>query len=732
MEFKFRPGRAAGRESGPRKGILQGPAIDPSPGERYNQMMKDRRIRPIIILLAVLTAIPAGTAFGQARKKTPADLPEAYRRWIQEEVVYIISPKERDVFLQLENDRERESFIKAFWRQRDPTPDTEKNEFREEHYRRIAYVNQWFGRDTSTAGWRTDQGRVYITLGEPKEIQRFENVAEIRPVIIWFFDGLGDRGLPSQFNIVFFKPEGKLEYQIYSPVKDGPQRLLRFYEGDATEVQTAYYQLIGIEPSVAAVSLTLIPGDTSFAGAPSVATEIMLSQNLPASGYMKVKDDYAEKLLRYKDIIEVDYTSNIIDNESLLGVFLDAGGQAFVHLALEPSRLNFEAGAQGFHTEMEIEGRIYDAANPARTVYQFSRTVPLDVNQAQLAAIRNKLFSYQDLFPLIPGRFKMSLLWKNRVSREFTSFEATIVVPGKDEFALLQPVLANKADKSSPHRGATKAFLLNGIQLVPSPRNDFQQSDTLSVFSQMANPPADVREGGSVEYAVLRDGQVFKSFVRSVADYPDRAGFYEEIPLADYPPANYQLRITVRDSAGRGRLTGQANFYITPMLSLVRPFVVSLPHAASTDPASLHILGQEYLAMDDVARAKPLLLAAYQGEPGEARYALDYAGLMLRDKDFAGVLALAAPFLADDRRWDFLLVAARAHQGAGQLEPAIVRFKEYLAHFGTNLEVLNAIGDCYFNLGNIPEALVAWERSLQLNGNQPQLKEKVAALKDKK
>jgi len=694
--------------------------------------MKNRRIRPIIILLAVLTAISAGSAAGQTRKKSPADLPEAYRRWVQEEVVYIISPKERDVFLQLENDRERESFIKAFWRQRDETPDTEKNEFREEHYRRIAYVNQWFGRDTATAGWRTDQGRVYIMLGEPKEIQRFENVPEIRPVIIWFFDSMGDRGLPSQFNIVFFQPEGKIEYVIYSPIKDGPQKLLKFYEGDATNAQNAYYKLINIEPAVASVSMTLIPGDSSYAGAPSVATEIMLSQSLPASGYQKVKDDYAEKLLRYKDIIEVDYSANYIGNESTMGVFLDPSGQAFVHLALEPSRLNFEAGAQGFHTEMEIEGRISDAANPARTVYQFNRSIPFDVNQAQLIAIRNKLFSYQDLFPLIPGRYKMSLLWKNRVSREFTSFEATIVVPAKDEFALLQPILANKADKSSPHRGATKAFLLNGIQLVPSPRNDFQQSDTLSVFSQMANPPADVREGGAIEYAVLRDGQVFKSFVRNVADYPDRATFYEEIPLADYPPANYQLRITVRDAARRSRLTGQVDFYITPMLSLARPFVVSLPHAASTDPESQHILGLEYLAMDDAVKAKPLLQAAHLGEPGESRYALDYAGLLLRDKDYTGVQSLAAPFLADDRKWDFLQITAKAHQGAGELEPAIVRYKEYLAHFGTNIEVLNAIGDCYFNLGNAAEALVAWERSLQINGNQPQLKEKVAALKDKK
>jgi GWxTD domain-containing protein len=92
-----------------------------------------------------------GAEAQQAKKKSPKDLPLQYRRWLEEEVVYIISPKERDVFLQLEADRERETFMKAFWKQRDETPDTEKNEFREEHYRRITYANQWFGRDTPTA-----------------------------------------------------------------------------------------------------------------------------------------------------------------------------------------------------------------------------------------------------------------------------------------------------------------------------------------------------------------------------------------------------------------------------------------------------------------------------------------------------------------------------------------------------------------------------------------------------
>ncbi|GAH08731.1 unnamed protein product, partial [marine sediment metagenome] len=98
------------------------------------------------------------------------DLPPSYRKWLEEEVVYIITPKEKEVFLQLEGDRERDMFVDAFWKVRDPEPSTPKNEFREEHYGRINYANLWFGRGTPTQGWRTDMGRIHIILGEPNSI----------------------------------------------------------------------------------------------------------------------------------------------------------------------------------------------------------------------------------------------------------------------------------------------------------------------------------------------------------------------------------------------------------------------------------------------------------------------------------------------------------------------------------------------------------------------------------
>ncbi len=96
------------------------------------------------------------------------ELSRPYKKWLDEDVVWIITDEERAAFKQLSNDEERDNFIEAFWQRRDPTPDTEENEYKEEHYQRIAYANEHFA--AGVPGWKTDRGRMYIVFGKPDEI----------------------------------------------------------------------------------------------------------------------------------------------------------------------------------------------------------------------------------------------------------------------------------------------------------------------------------------------------------------------------------------------------------------------------------------------------------------------------------------------------------------------------------------------------------------------------------
>ena len=103
----------------------------------------------------------------QAEDRLRKELASPYNKWLDEEVRWIISDEERTAFKRLQTDDEKQAFIEQFWLRRDPTPDTEENEFKEEHYRRIAWANDRFA--SGIPGWKTDRGQIYIKFGPPDE-----------------------------------------------------------------------------------------------------------------------------------------------------------------------------------------------------------------------------------------------------------------------------------------------------------------------------------------------------------------------------------------------------------------------------------------------------------------------------------------------------------------------------------------------------------------------------------
>ena len=189
-------------------------------------------------MLALAAVVSAGGAFAQggdkgnqkptedistkARNVKP-ELKEAYKRWLNTDVDYIITKEEKRAFLALQTDEERENFIENFWRRRDPNPDTEENEYREEYYERIAYANEHF--TSGIPGWRTDRGRIYIAWGKPDSVESHAGggaydrpiwegggTTTTYPFEIWYYrhlDGVGD-GL----EIEFVDPTGTGEYRL--------------------------------------------------------------------------------------------------------------------------------------------------------------------------------------------------------------------------------------------------------------------------------------------------------------------------------------------------------------------------------------------------------------------------------------------------------------------------------------------------------------------------------------
>jgi GWxTD domain-containing protein len=683
-----------------------------------------------ILFLCFLLIFTTALSPSPQKKKSSKDLPPQYRKWLQEEVVYIITPKEKEVFLQLETDREREIFIEAFWKARDPYPNTPENEFKKEHYRRISYANQWFGREGPGEGWRTDMGRIYIILGEPQSVDKFENDSEVYPVVIWFYQGMGEYGLPDSFSVVFFKKSGLGVYELYSPVKYGPQSLIIHYKGDPADYLSAYSQLYEIQPTIAAVSLTMLPGESGQIASPSIASEILMTAKIPSAPYQKVKDSYAEKLLQYKDIIEVDYTANYIDNDASAQIIQDKSGIFFVHYLIEPKKLTFEQVGDKFRAHLEVNGKVADLQG--NMIYQYERSVPIDFERDQLENIRAKLFSFQDMFPLVEGNYKLTILLKNTVSKEFTSAEKDLSVPDPSGLRFSQLVLANKVIRNSEYRGKNKPFLVAGVQLVPSPRNDFSQQDALFLYFQISGLTRDLLETGYLEYSLLKEGEKVLSLTKNVRDYQDKLNFLEEFSLANLTSAYYQIKVSLFDQDKKEVLSEKNDFYVSHLPSLPRPWVLSIPMPSSENPVYANILGNQFLNKGDVEKAKRLLDEAYNKSPQSKKFALDYCRILALDKKYQRVKEVAAPFLRGNERYEFLATAGQSSQALGEAAEAISYYKEYLAHYGTNIQILNSIGECYYQLGDLEEALIAWEKSLEISPKQEKIKKMIDAIRAKK
>jgi GWxTD domain-containing protein len=165
-------------------------------------------MRRAFLLLTLVTLACSPAVSGQQQSPAApcapaaADVKSAYQRWLDEDVAYIITDQERRAFLLLSDDASRERFITAFWQRRDPNPATPENEYRDEHYRRIAFANQNFAFGCA-AGWRTDRGRIYIKFGKPDQVRKTSQGE------VWVYNYAAKQGTTGSLEIEFVSsPDG--------------------------------------------------------------------------------------------------------------------------------------------------------------------------------------------------------------------------------------------------------------------------------------------------------------------------------------------------------------------------------------------------------------------------------------------------------------------------------------------------------------------------------------------
>ena len=680
----------------------------------------------------MIFAILAGLVLpGLTAEKTP--LPEGHRKWLDEEVVYLIKSLEREVFLKLQSDRERDLFIEAFWKHRDPTPNSADNEFKTEHYRRINYANHFLGREAPKPGWKTARGRIYIILGEPNDISRLQGKQGIYNCEIWFYQGKTDLGLPAGFNVLFYQENNQGEYRLYSPSNDGPQALLAGDIGSLSDYTAAYKKLQDIDPMLAGVSMSLIPGEQSggIYGRPSLISDMMI-QKIEMAPQKMVEEKYARKFLEYKDLVEVEYTANYLDSDSMIKVLKDPSGNYFVHYIIEPKKLSVNNYEKKYYTTLKLNGNV--TTLEGKSVYQYDKTITLEMDEQQMTERSNQPFEIHDMFPLVPGDYKLLILVKNEASKEFTSVEQTLHIPAEvTALQMTSPILAYKVLPVDPPTKKLKPFLLGSHQVFCQPGRIFLPKDTLSVAFQLLGLEEDLKRKGEVRFAFFKDEQLFKEKTRKAGEYAELPTIIEDFPLSEFPPAHYRVQISFL-AEGTEAVSAKDEFDVSFVSAVPRPWIYSRVLPEAGDPLYAQVIGLQLFNLGRLDEARVCLERAFRAKPDSQEIAFQLAQIDLSLKRFDRVETLLAPFLAEENtpRYEVLNLAGRAAQGAGKLEKAIEIFDRSVSHYGVNINVLNAIGDCYFGLGKYEEARAVWEKSLAASPEQPEVKKRLETLKNRR
>lgn len=669
----------------------------------------------------------------QAYKKP--NLPGKYKKWIKEEVVYIITPKEKEVFYKLETDKERDLFIEEFWRQRDPTPGTPRNEFKEEHYRRISYANKNFGRGNPINGWRTDRGRIYIKLGEPMQIMRYDSM-EIYPVETWYYQGNPKFGQAPIFRLLFFKKYGGGAYELYSPMSDGPKKLVpsSIMQRPESDIQIewqdkmAYKFLKGrISTELAEASLSCFPKRDGWEF--RLPSETLMGE-VRTYPYKKVQEDYAYDFLEHKPIVEVSYSVYYISNQAKVSVIQDKSGLFFVNYLIEPEKLSLDFYQDKYSANIKTSMRVTDSKD--NTIFQQERNVPIELKKEQLKNVRQRPFHFCDSFPIIPGDYTLNLLMENTVTKEFTSLEKNISVPERESFQMSDLILADKVNKDSPYNQVNKAFQIGKFQIYPSLRNTFPVKGKLFMFFQIYGLSQERGKEGILEFSFYKQEKRFHTLIREISEYESTCDFLEEFSLEKFPPGKYVVKVSLLDGERKEIVSKRENFSVSSKF-LPLPWIVTETNPPVDDAIYSFYLGNQFLNNGEIEKACGELEKAWTKEPDMLDYAISYARVLLVLKKFKDAQEVLFPFLeANKANFTLLYYLGKTSQETGKFEEAISYYREALSHKGNVLEILNSIGECYHLLGDNNNAVQVWQKSLEINPNQEKIKKKIEGLKEEK
>ncbi|MCC6264852.1 MAG: GWxTD domain-containing protein [Bryobacterales bacterium] len=501
------------------------------------------------------------------------ELETPYKRWLDEDVAYVITDEERQAFKRLATDEEREQFVEQFWRRRDPTPDSVENEYKEEHYRRIAYANERFA--SGFPGWKSDRGRIYITFGPPDEIEDHPSggsyvrpweegggTTSTYPFQKWryrYIDGIGtdvmiefvDTSMTGEFRMTMDPSEKDALLHVpgagltWMEEMGMASKADRFSRTDGTRLGTGDQPLpqrMNQFERLQQFAMLQKPPEVKFKDLEATVDSRITYNTLP----MVVRSDYFRVT-----------NSSVMTNVTVL---------------FQNHDLQFKAGDGIQKAIVNIYGRITSMSR--RPINVFEDVVSVEAPNGMLEDYVKKASIYQKSIPLPPGRYRLNIVAKDITAGTVNNFEMALDVPYFQDEVLSSSsvVLADMIEKVPSRSAGAGQFVIGTSKIRPRITDSFKQNEKLGIYVQLYNftpDEASKKFDATIHYEVKKLGSD-----ETIFTYDEKANTIENasssqvivekvLPLNNFEPGTYEIKMKVTDNVTKEVLTPTATFKVT-------------------------------------------------------------------------------------------------------------------------------------------------------------------------
>jgi GWxTD domain-containing protein len=520
----------------------------------------------------------------KAQKALRQELKGPYKTWLNEEVPYIITDDERKAFMSLSNDEEREAFIENFWLRRNPNPDSPENEFREEHYRRIAYANEHFA--AGKPGWKTDRGRIYIMWGPADSIDShpsggmYERPAEegggetsTFPFEVWHYRYLEGIGENVDLEFVDSCQCGDYHYTIDRSEKDAlknvPGAGLTEYEEMGHNSKTQRFQGGGIEQlgngpmgnaqqgkefdRIEQAAKLFAPPPIKF-GDLDAALDAFNSTHKLLSGPpfpFDVRTDFV-KVTDSMDLVPITVQ---IRNRDITFVTKDGVSKGVVN----------------------ILGKVTTIMH--KTVQTFEDTVEINEPSELLEKTLDRKSLYWKALPIPPGLYRLDIAIKDVNNPDHIGiYGRGIEVPTyqDEKLGASSLILADEMNTVSSRQIGSGNFIISNTYVRPRVTSNsatpasFKRSQDLNFWLQFYNlgiDEATKSNSATVTYQIsdAATGTVIlekQLESKDLGAHSDQLTVEKTLPMAGLPPGKYKVTVKINDAISKQEVAQSAPFVV--------------------------------------------------------------------------------------------------------------------------------------------------------------------------